>query len=175
MNTFFILLFCLLIVQRLTELQIAKRNAKHIRTLGGYEIGANHYKFIVLIHIGFFICLLAEVWLESRLLPNYWLIPFIFFLVAQAFRYWCITSLGSFWNTRIYILPNHPLIRKGPYRLFKHPNYQAVLIEFVSFPFIFGAYHTAITWTLINFAFLKWVRIPTEEQALQFAFKQDSP
>jgi len=76
-------------------------------------------------------------------------------------------SLGRFWNTRIYILPQHPLVNKGPYRWIKHPNYLIVMMEFIAFPLIFGAYSTALIWSAINFLFLWFVRIPTEEQALQ--------
>ena len=175
MSAFFLLLISVLIFQRLAELQVAKRNTRTIIELGGYEVGGNHYKFIVLIHIGFFITLLAEVLLSEKRLPPYWPVPFCFFVLAQAFRYWCITSLGAFWNTRIFVVPDTARITKGPYRYIKHPNYLAVLIEFISFPLIFGAYRTALVWTVINYAFLRIIRIPAENKALQVFTPKDSP
>ena len=161
MSTFFIILFALLITQRLSELQVAKRNAHWIRAHGGIEVGGDHYKYIVLIHVGFLISLLTEVAFSGMASPpSWWAVPFGLFLCAQALRYWCIGSLGRFWNTRIYVVPEHPLVKKGPYRWIKHPNYLIVMTEFITFPLIFGAYSTAVIWTVINFLFLKFVRIP---------------
>jgi methyltransferase len=162
----FYLFFILLVVQRIGELVLARKNATWILSQGGYEVGANHYKYIIMIHVGFFLSLLGEVTLTDATPPIWWWIPFLVFVFAQVLRYWCIRTLGSFWNTRIYILPQSRLIDKGPYRFMKHPNYLIVITEFVAIPLIFGAFYTAIVWTLINYLFLRLVRIPTEENAL---------
>lgn len=166
MNTFFIILFSLLITQRLSELSLAHHNARWMKAHGGFEVGGDHYKYIVLIHVGFLASLLAEVALGETTSPSWWMIPFGLFIVAQALRYWCIFSLGKFWNTRIYILPDHSLVKKGPYRWIRHPNYLIVMVEMIAFPIIFGAYSSSVIWSTINFLFLWFVRIPTEEHAL---------
>ncbi|RXT08202.1 hypothetical protein EIZ39_12090 [Ammoniphilus sp. CFH 90114] len=133
---------------------------------GGYEVGREHYKYIVMIHVGFLTSLLIEGGVLEATPPGWWILPFALFMGTQVLRYWCIRSLGPYWNTRIYILPESELVKKGPYRWLKHPNYWIVMTEFIAIPVLFGAYYTAFLWTLVNFTFLKMVRIPVEERAL---------
>ncbi|MEX2104128.1 MAG: isoprenylcysteine carboxylmethyltransferase family protein [Bacilli bacterium] len=166
MYIFYSLLISFVITQRLVELTIAKRNAKHIEALGGFEVGKSHYKYIVLLHISFFIILTAEVIGFHTLLLSWWLIPFSIFLMAQGLRIWCIRSLGPFWNTRIYIVPGAKPVNKGPYKYLRHPNYVVVGIELLSIPLIFNAYFTAIFISILNAAILS-IRIRTEEHALK--------
>ncbi len=170
MSPYFILLFSILVTQRLGELVLAKRNTKWIQEQGGVEVGQSHYKYIVMIHVGFLLSLLGEVlWGEAQA-PTWFGVPFLLFSIIQIARYWCIYSLGTFWNTRIFILPEHSPIKKGPYRWVKHPNYLIVMVELLVFPLIFGAYYSAVIWSVVNFAFLTLVRIPVEERALQGEF-----
>jgi methyltransferase len=89
------------------------------------------------------------------------------FLLAQGGRYWAISSLGGYWNTRILILPGGRRVRSGPYKYFKHPNYMIVTLELLSGPLIFGATGTTVIASIINAALLLGVRIPAEERALE--------
>lgn len=162
----FLIFFAVLIVQRLLELRVANRNAAWMQAQGGYEVGKSHYKYIVFIHVGFLLSLLFEVTVGGARVPAWWPLPMLILLAAQVLRYWCIMSLGRFWNTRIYILPGSTLLRTGPYRWLPHPNYLIVITEILVIPLIFGAYWTAAIWSVINLAFLLMVRIPIEEQAL---------
>ncbi|MCT8137168.1 isoprenylcysteine carboxyl methyltransferase family protein [Anaerobacillus sp. CMMVII] len=164
---FYIFIF-FVISQRIIELFIAKRNAIWIIKKGGYEVGREHYKFIVILHALFFISLLTEVTLNKPSFANWVIIPFIIFLFAQFGRVWALTSLGPFWNTRIMVLPGAKVIAKGPYRFMRHPNYFIVITEIALLPLIFQAYWTALIFTLCN-ALILSVRIKAEEQALQEA------
>ena len=89
----------------------------------------------------------------------------LFFLLL-AFKIWVILTLGKFWNTKIYRISDAPLIRKGPYIYFKHPNYMVVIAEIAVIPLIFHLYYTAIIFTLLN-AIMLYVRIKEENKALQ--------
>jgi methyltransferase len=164
---FFYLIFTLVIAQRLVELLIAKRNEKSLLAKGAYEVGASHYPFMILLHVSFFISLLIEVlYFKSVITPNY--VLFAAFLLLQLGRVWCLVSLGSFWNTKIIILPGANVVAKGPYAFIRHPNYLVVCLEIVLLPLIFQAYFTMICYTILNFCILL-VRIPTEEKALKEA------
>jgi methyltransferase len=166
MVTWFSLIFALVILQRLIELIIAKRNAAYIRSLGGYEVGAEHYCYIVAVHVLFFISLLTEVlWRGNTTTPPA-LLPFALFLIAQGLRVWCLSSLGRFWNTRIFVLPNSQPVVRGPYRFLRHPNYVVVALELLTLPLCFGAPLTAIVFTLLNAMVLR-ERIRVEEKALR--------
>jgi len=166
--SFFWLVMGVVLLQRMGELVLANRNARLIRSLGGYEIGSSHYKYIVLLHLFFFLCLIWEVVRGHHvsLLPDWWIFPFSLFVLAQILRYWCIVSLGRHWNTRILILPGSKPVRRGPYRFFRHPNYLVVGIELLALPLTFQAYATAILFTLFNAWLLLKVRIPIEQQAV---------
>jgi len=158
----------IVILQRLVELVVAKRNEKWMRSQGAFEAGSAHYPIMVAMHIAFFISLLAEVILLDRSLSSMWIILLVIFLTAQVARIWCLTSLGKFWNTKIIILPGADVVQKGPYKWVRHPNYIIVTTELLVLPLIFGAYSTAIIFTLLNVWMLS-VRIPAEEKALKEA------
>lgn len=164
-----LILWSLAVLQRICELEIAKKNAEWMKRQGGQEVGKEHYPLIVGIHFLFFVGILVEIFLYHATPPSWWLIPFIVFVWAQILRYWSICSLGRFWNTRIWVLPDAPIERKGPYRFMRHPNYIAVMIELLVFPLIFGAYLTCIIVTFVNTLVLVLLRIPMEEQALNQA------
>jgi len=57
-------------------------------------------------------------------------------------------------------------VRSGPYKYIPHPNYVAVLIEFVAVPMLVDAPITAVVGTVLNVALLWSVRIPAETRAL---------
>lgn len=153
------------IVQRLVEVFVAKRNEKKMKVLGAFEVGQSHYPFMLALHISFFISLIGEILIFNRQLSPLFIWLFILFLLTQGLRIWCLTSLGQYWNTKIIILPGANVVKKGPYLFFRHPNYLVVCIEILVLPLMFQAYFTAICFTLLNFAMLS-VRIPLEEQAL---------
>lgn len=147
------------------ELVIAKRNEKWMKNRGAVEFGQEHYPFIVLMHMLFFIVLLFEVIFFNKEISHAWPILLVFFVAAQAGRIWALSSLGRFWNTKIIVLPGSNPIRRGPYRFLKHPNYVIVGIELLVIPLLFNAYLTAILFTLLNLVMLS-IRIPAEELAL---------
>lgn len=165
MLLWFTLMFCGVIIQRLAELRLAGRNAERIRAAGGFEVGAEHYKYIVLLHVMFFVSLLAEFMLRMPSLSQWMAVPAAVFFLLQAVRVWCIRSLGEHWNTRIFVVPARELVRTGPYRYFRHPNYAVVTLEMLVFPLCFGCYWTAVMFPLVNMFVLR-KRIEEEENAL---------
>jgi methyltransferase len=98
--------------------------------------------------------------------PAWWPVPLVAFLLVQPLRYWAILSLGENWNTRVLVVPGGKLLRRGPYRYFPHPNYVVVAVEILTFPLIFGAWITAVVFSLLDAALL-YVRIRTENRALK--------
>lgn len=163
---FFYFLIGFVIVQRVIELGIAKRNEKVSFSKGGKEYDKKGYIVIVIMHILFFISLFTEKFYFARSLNKYWVIFLILFIAAQFLRYWAIVSLGNLWNTRIIIVPGSKLVKYGPYKYFKHPNYMAVITELAVIPFMFSCFYTAVLFSSINLILLKR-RIEIEENALE--------
>ena len=84
---------------------------------------------------------------------------------AQVLRWWCITTLGPQWNTRVVVIPDAPRVTGGPYRFFSHPNYVAVVVEGIALPLVHSAWITALVFTVLNAALLR-TRIGVENSAL---------
>ncbi len=156
-----------IIIQRLLELRIAKQNLEFALAHGGKEYAPEHYKWIVLLHVSWIVFLLLEGLLRGSRLSNLWWLWLCIFVIAQVGRYWAITSLGKYWNTRIVILPSGDRVATGPYKYLKHPNYIVVALELFVAPMIFGCWITALISSLVNAGLLLWVRIPAEERALK--------
>ena len=157
---------CLVGLQRLLELVYSRRNERRLRARGAVERGAGHYPAMVALHSLWLLSTLVEGLLRGPEIPAWWPLPLAAFLLVQPLRYWAIVSLGMNWNTRVLVLPGSKLVRSGPYRYFPHPNYVVVVVEVLTFPLIFGAWITAIVFSLLN-AVLLYVRIRTENQALK--------
>jgi methyltransferase len=152
--------------QRLLELIYSRRNERRLRARGAVERGAGHYPVIVAVHTLWLGSTLVEGLLRGPEIPVLWPLPLAAFLLVQPLRYWAILSLGMNWNTRVLVLPGGKLVRSGPYRFFPHPNYVVVAVEILTFPLIFGAWITAVVFSLLNAALL-YVRIRTENRALE--------
>ena len=156
-------------IERLVELLVAKRNARWALAHGGKEFGHNHYPVMVVLHTALLLGCVIEVWtLHRPFLP--WIgWPMLAVVAAsQVLRWWCVTTLGRRWNTRVIVLPKSQLVQSGPYRWIHHPNYVAVVAEGVALPLVHGAWLTAIGFTVAN-ALLLTVRIKVENSALGYA------
>ncbi|QIK54893.1 isoprenylcysteine carboxyl methyltransferase [Dysgonomonas sp. HDW5B] len=160
----FILFISFVILLRIGELVLARSNERWLLQQGAVEYGKEHYPFMVALHASFFVSLIIEYTLTQTVYFNVYL--FILFLILIAFKAWIISSLGKFWNTKIYRVSNFPLINKGPYRYLKHPNYIVVIAEIAIIPLVFQLYYTAIIFTLLNAVMLAF-RIKEENKALR--------
>jgi methyltransferase len=155
----------LVAIQRLLELRLSRRHEHILRARGAVERGRGHYPLMVVLHALWLVSTLVEGILRGPGLPGYWPIPLALFLLVQPLRYWAILSLGDNWNTRILVVPGAKLVTRGPYRYFPHPNYVVVAVEVATFPLIFGAWVTALVFSILNAALL-FVRIREENRAL---------
>lgn len=162
----FTLLVGVVAVERLVELVVAKRNLAWSRAHGGVEFGSGHYPAMVTLHTGFLVGCLAEVYLLNRpFLPVLGWSMLAIVIAAQLLRWWCITTLGTQWNTRVVVVPGAPRVTGGPYRFFSHPNYVAVIAEGFALPLVHTAWITAVVFTVLNAVLLNR-RIAVENSAL---------
>nr|WSX73325.1 hypothetical protein OH826_05350 [Streptomyces sp. NBC_00899]WSX80609.1 hypothetical protein OH826_46160 [Streptomyces sp. NBC_00899] len=163
------LLVLLVAFERIIELNTARRNAAWSFERGGTEHGGGHYPVMVLLHTGLLAGCLAEVHFGGRPFIAALAWPMLVLVVAaQALRWWCIAVLGPRWNTRVIVVPGMPLVDRGPYRLMRHPNYLAVVVEGAALPLVHGAWITALCFTLANAPLLA-VRLRCENAALGLA------
>ena len=66
-------------------------------------------------------------------------------------------------------MPGLPRVTGGPYNVFSHPNYIAVIVEGFALPLVHSAWLTAIVFSVLN-AGLLTVRIRAENDALTSAY-----
>jgi methyltransferase len=171
----FTVLIAMIAGQRLWEFEISKRNERSLRSLGGKEVGAGHYPWMVALHTAFLLSCVAEVWLLHRpWRPPVALIAMLFLIAALGLRWWVLRTLGDRWTTRVVVVPGERLISSGPYQWLRHPNYLAVVLEIAAIPMIHCAWLTAIGFSFANLAILK-TRIGVEERALElYAVRRSS-
>lgn len=158
LGTFLFLAF--IVVQRLGELVIAKRNTAALLARGAHEAGAAHYPVMVALHSAWVLCLLIFGYSQDIHLG--WL---ALYAVLQVFRVWILGTLGRRWTTRIIVI-DEPLVAKGPFRFIPHPNYTLVVFEVFVAPMILGLVWVAFLFSALNAAML-YHRIRVEDGALR--------
>ncbi|MBI5906226.1 MAG: hypothetical protein HZB86_11900, partial [Deltaproteobacteria bacterium] len=152
--------------QRLIELWLSARNRRRLLSRGGVEFRPETYRTMVVLHALF----LASLTLESH--P--WAVPrdpltwgcMAALAAVTILRYWAIAALGEFWNTRVIVVPGARVVRSGPYRFLRHPNYLAIVLEFLILPALMRAPATLVLFSAANLAVLRQ-RIRIEEGALR--------
>jgi len=163
----------LVVVQRLAELALARRNARRLSARGGIEAGAGHYPAMVAFHAAFLFACPLEVYLLRRpFLPALAAAAAAALVAATGLRIWAIRTLGPRWTTRVIVVPGEEPIIAGPYRYLRHPNYLAVVIETIALPLLHTAWLAALAAAAANGLILR-ARIRVEEAALSRASHYD--
>lgn len=150
------------VLQRLAELAWAAHNTRRLLARGGREVGARHYPLFVLLHASWLVAIALTIPADT---VRHWPLLGLFALL-QLGRIWVIATLGSYWTTRIITLDDAPLVRRGPFRFLRHPNYWVVAGEIAVLPLAFGAWPVAVVWSLLNALLLRH-RIRIEDSTLQ--------
>jgi len=76
--------------------------------------------------------------------------------------------LGRNWSGAITVAQDHQLVTTGPYRVFRHPIYVAMIGMFIGSAIAIGKWHALIGVALIVIAYAR--KIPLEEQSLRGVF-----
>ena len=93
-------------------------------------------------------------------------------LAGVALRAWAIFSLGRYFRREVTIEPGQTIVRRGPYRVLRHPSYSGIFLVLTGFGLAFGSWVGAAAALLIVFAGML-PRIRVEERALARAFGPD--
>jgi methyltransferase len=147
--------------ERVAELFLAKRNTTRLLARGAKEVGPAHYPLIVALHAVW----LGGLWLLAWDRPIQW-IWLALFAVLQILRVWVLATLGNRWTTRIVVLPGAPLVKTGPYRFLRHPNYAVVVGEIAVLPLVFALPWYALAFSILNGTVL-FIRLRAENAALE--------
>jgi methyltransferase len=151
----------LVALQRLAELAWSSHNTARLRRLGAVEADAGGYPYLVALH-ALWLASLAIV-VPAATAPSWPLLGL--FALLQPARLWVIVSLGRYWTTRVMSPSGMPLVRAGPYRWVRHPNYLIVAAEIAILPLAFGAVGIAVAFSLLNLVLIAR-RVAIEDRAL---------
>jgi len=153
-------------LERVAELVVSNRNLRWSSRRGGVEYGGGHYPPMVILHLSLLVgCVVESLVADRPFVPALGWPMLALVLIGQVLRWWCISTLGPRWNTKIVIVPDLPLVTGGPYRWLRHPNYVAVVIEGAALPLVHSNWWTAAVFSLLN-GWLLTVRIRAENRAL---------
>jgi methyltransferase len=131
--------FLLVFLPLLVEARRAARNERAQRAIGGIEPAGDVYRLMRVAYPTAFLAMIAEGAMRGSPPLSVVVAGVAFFALAKALKWWAIVSLGQFWTFRIIVVPATRLIRSGPYRYLRHPNYVAVAGELVAVAVMTGA------------------------------------
>jgi protein-S-isoprenylcysteine O-methyltransferase Ste14 len=113
-------------------------------------------------------------WLDRQLFPvtaSVALAGFVAALLGVAFSVWARFILGSNWSGLITVKENHTLVRRGPYRIVRHPIYTGILLALIGSALQRGAVRSFIGVVLCGFAF--WLKTQIEERFMVQRFGEE--
>lgn len=169
----YVFLLVCVVVQRLIEVGVSKRNEAALRRVGGREHAPEQMPWMIALHAGWLLCTLLEVLLFARPFRLWLGVPaLLLFAVGQLLRILAIRALGGRWTVKVITVPGAPAIHAGIFRYLRHPNYLGVVLEIGALPLVHDAFVSAFVFSVAN-ALLLRARIRAEERALREAGDYD--
>jgi methyltransferase len=151
----------LVLVQRGLEEIYSARNTSRLLAEGGREAGRDYYPVVAITHLAWIAAIFLLIPASSPII-----VPLlVLYLALQVVRYWVIATLGRYWTHRIITLENAPVVRAGPYRYLRHPNYVVTIAETFLLPLVFGDAAVAVIFGCVWSAVL-YYKIILEDAAL---------
>lgn len=175
MHLYYYLVF-LIIAERILELGLSRIHQKRLKNRGyAQREPSADYKAMVAVHTFWILGLLLEPYIiiysvSTHLHTALASLAIFLFMLGQALRLWTLVTLGESWNTQVMTPKAEQsaaakIVSGGPYRFIRHPNYLAVILEFISLPLLGQAYLSGVIALSLNLIILKR-RISTEESWL---------
>ena len=151
------ILLVLAVIQRLLELRRSSLNRQQMAERGYVSREpAGALAVMIALHLGFFAgCIFEPFFFPVALPPALVYAGAALFLCGQALRLWALRTLGTDWNIAV-MAPEKgtpaagTFAASGPYRYIRHPNYLAVILEFVGLPLACSAPVTAAACSVMN-------------------------
>jgi methyltransferase len=147
------------------EAALSAHNESVLRAQGAVEPPDDVYRAMRWAYPGCFVAMAIEGAVTGPARPDVLATGLAVFGIAKALKISAISALGLRWTFRVLVPPGAPLVRSGPYRVLRHPNYLAVIGELAGVALIVWA-PIAGALALAGFGWLLVRRIRVEERAL---------
>jgi methyltransferase len=153
------------LVMMLGELWLSKTNERVLLRLGAVEADDEVFRTMRWAYPAVFVAMAAEGFAAGAPADSIALAGVGLLAISKALKFWAIASLGTRWTYRVLVLPDLPLVTRGPYRVMRHPNYVGVMGELVAMALMTHALVTGVAGMLF-FGWLLLRRIRAEERAM---------
>ncbi|MBX5316889.1 isoprenylcysteine carboxyl methyltransferase family protein [Staphylococcus caprae] len=160
--TILFIFFCI----RLISLKISINHSQQLKVDGAVEYGVNNSKFLAITHVFIYVCAGVEAMMNKDTFSLVNGIGLMILIFTYIMLFVVIRTLGGIWTLKLFILPNHPIIKSGLYKVTKHPNYFLNIVpELIGVLLLTHATYTTIL--LIPYAYFLYVRIKQEERLMK--------
>jgi protein-S-isoprenylcysteine O-methyltransferase Ste14 len=113
-------------------------------------------------------------WLDRQLFPvtvPIALAGLLAVLMGVAFSIWARLMLGDNWSNRVTVKENHTLVRRGPYRIVRHPIYSGILLGMLGSAIQRGGIRCFAGVLTCGFSF--WLKTRVEERFMVQSFGEE--
>jgi len=131
-------------LQRVVEIAWSRSNVRRLAARGGVVVAHDGLLGLVVVHVLWLAGMVVErAVLEARVPAAVASVALAGFGAGEALRAWTFATLGRRWTMRVVVRRGEAPIRRGPFRLLRHPNYVALTLEMLLLPLALGAWRTA--------------------------------
>ena len=109
------------------------QHAKQLKVDGAVEYGIKNSKFLAITHVLIYMSAAIEAFIRKDTFSLLNGIGLIILIIAYIMLFIVIKTLGRIWTLKLFILPNHPIIKSGLYKvigvlLLTHATYTTLLL-----------------------------------------------
>ena len=162
-----VVVLLVVMLMMLAESLVSRSHERTLRRQGAVEPPGDVYATMLWAYPGAFAAMALEGMLAGPPATFVAAAGVILMAASKALKWWAMASLGVRWTFRVLIVPGAPLVTHGPYAIWRHPNYIAVVGELLAMALMSNARISGPVATLL-FSWLMWQRIRVEERALRY-------
>jgi isoprenylcysteine carboxyl methyltransferase (ICMT) family protein YpbQ len=159
-------ILALLLTLRVAEFRVHRSNVAFLDFAGAEELvfnqslfsplklfrkPSNLMRFYYLFCGAWAICAVVEFMLSGSQISIFrGCIGLILIAFGIVLKFWAIISLHSLWCMNFLIVRQFPIMREGPYRFMKHPEYLSRLMEGLGVSLLFGSWYSLWVCSIIS-------------------------
>jgi methyltransferase len=162
-----VVVLMVVMLMMLAEAIISRSHERTLREHGAIEPPGDVYATMQWAYPAAFLLMAAEGVVTGSAATLIVATGVILMAASKALKWWAMASLGVRWTFRVLIVPGAPLVSHGPYAIWRHPNYIAVVGEMLAMALMANARITGPVTTLL-FSWLILQRIRVEDRALRY-------
>lgn len=160
-------LFSIFLFARVVSLFISILNERRIKKLGAKQYGKFNSFLLSLCHIAFYLSCFYEAYTSQAQFDRNSQIGLGLLFFSYIILFYIIYELRAVWTVKIYILPNHKMVRSFLFRTVRHPNYFLNIIpELIGAVLLCSAWNT-MKYVLPVYLIILFIRIIQEEKAMK--------